>query len=374
MIGCFNILPKSIVLNWTVKVIKNYAEINISYQRNGKIVYFCHSFKLLLFIMNFIENIRKPIVAEMQLFGETFGEALKTDNSLLLSVNEYVLQKSGKQLRPMIVLLSAKMCGLVNQASINAALSLELLHTATLIHDDVVDDTLERRGKPSINAVWTNKIAVLSGDYIFAKSLECGTNTDSLAIMKSISEMGKQLSDGELLQLETTSVSDASEQNYYTIIRKKTALLFATCAEVGGLSVNANFQSLSCLRNFGEYLGLCFQIKDDVFDYFDNIEIGKPTGNDIRDGKVTLPLIYALKNSPKADREKVISMLEDKDFSSENIEFITHFAFEKGGVDYAIDQMEVYKNKAIEELNGFVDSETRQSLILCAEFAASRNV
>ena len=324
--------------------------------------------------MNFIDNIRKPIIAEMQLFGNTFGEALKTDNKLLLSVNEYVLQRSGKQLRPMIVLLAAKICGPVNQATINGALSLELLHTASLIHDDVVDDTLERRGKPSINAVWTNKIAVLSGDYIFAKSLECGTNTDSLAIMKSISDMGKQLSDGELLQLENVKFSDDSEQKYFTIIRKKTALLFATCAEVGALSVNADATSQTHLRRFGEYLGLCFQIKDDVFDYFEDIEIGKPTGNDIRDGKVTLPLIYALRNSTEKEREEILSLLDNKDFSQENIQFITRFTHDKGGVEYAIEQMEAFKNKAIEELNGFAESEIKKSLILCAEFAASRNV
>jgi octaprenyl-diphosphate synthase len=324
--------------------------------------------------MNFIDNIRKPIVTEMQLFGETFGEALKTDNSLLLSVNEYVLQKSGKQLRPMIVLLSAKMCGPVNQATINGALSLELLHTATLIHDDVVDDTLERRGKPSINAVWTNKIAVLSGDYIFAKSLECGTNTDSLAIMKSISEMGKQLSDGELLQLDSAEFSVDSEENYFNIIRKKTALLFATCAEVGGISVNANADQLQHLRNFGEYMGICFQIKDDVFDYYEDIKIGKPTGNDIRDGKVTLPLINALKNCSQEERKSIIAMLHNKEFSSENVHYITQFTLQNGGVDYAVEQMEVYKNKAIDELYGFMDSDMKQSLILCAEYAASRNV
>jgi len=324
--------------------------------------------------MNFIDNIKKPIIAEMQLFANTFKEALKTDNSLLLSVNEYVLQKSGKQLRPMIVLLSAKMCGVINLASINAALSLELLHTATLIHDDVVDDTLERRGKPSVNAKWTNKIAVLSGDYIFAKSLECGTNTDSLAVMKSISEMGKQLSDGELLQLENNTISDASEENYFTIIRKKTALLFATCAEVGGISVNASVEQLQHLRNFGEYMGLCFQIKDDVFDYIDDIEIGKPTGNDIRDGKVTLPLINALQNCTPEERNEIVSLLDNKDFSAENVQKITLFTLQKGGVDYAISQMAEYKNKAIEELNGFADSEMKQSLILCAEFAASRTV
>lgn len=324
--------------------------------------------------MNFIDNIRKPIVTEMQLFGEAFGEALKTDNSLLLSVNEYVLQKSGKQLRPMLVLLSAKMCGIVNPATINGALSLELLHTATLIHDDVVDDTLERRGKPSVNAVWTNKIAVLSGDYIFAKSLECGTNTDSLAIMKSISEMGKQLSDGELLQLDSAEFSVNSEDNYYNIIRKKTALLFATCAEVGGISVNANAQQLKHLRNFGEYMGICFQIKDDVFDYLEDIKIGKPTGNDIRDGKVTLPLINALKNCTHEERKEIVTMLDNKDFSVKNVQLITQFTLQKGGVDYAIEQMEVYKNKAIDELKGFEESDIKQSLIMCAEYAASRNV
>ena len=324
--------------------------------------------------MNFIDNIRKPIIAEMQLFAKTFGEALITDNNLLLSVNDYVLQKSGKQLRPMIVLLSAKMCGEVNQASINGALSLELLHTATLIHDDVVDDTLERRGKPSVNAKWTNKIAVLSGDYIFSKSLECGTNTDSLAIMKSISDMGKQLSDGELLQLENATFSDNSEENYFNIIRKKTALLFATCAEVGGISVNANAAQLQHLRNFGEYMGLCFQIKDDVFDYYEDIQIGKPTGNDIRDGKVTLPLIYALQNCTDKERKSIITLLDNKDFSANNVQFITQFTIQKGGLEYAIEQMEVYKNKAIDALNDFADSEMKQSLILCAEYAASRTV
>ncbi len=324
--------------------------------------------------MNFIDNIRKPIVAEMKLFGDTFGEALKTDNSLLLGVNEYVLQKSGKQLRPMIVILSAKMCGTVNKATINAALSLELLHTATLIHDDVVDDTLERRGKPSVNAVWNNKIAVLSGDYIFAKSLECGTNTDSLAIMKSISEMGKQLSDGELLQLDSAEFSVDSEDNYYNIIRKKTALLFATCAEVGGISVNATVEQLSHLRNFGEYMGICFQIKDDIFDYYEDLGIGKPTGNDIRDGKVTLPLINALQNCSAEERAAIVTILNNKDFSAENVQFITQFTIQKGGVEYAAEQMEVFKNKAIEELNGFVDSEMKQSLTICAEYSASRTV
>ena len=322
--------------------------------------------------MNFIESIKRPILNEMQLFAKTFAESLSTDNPMLESVNEYVLQKSGKQLRPMMAMLSAKMCGTVNQDTINGALSLELLHTASLIHDDVVDDTSERRGKPSVNARWTNKIAILSGDYILSKSLSCAVKTNNLRMLKAIANIGMQLSDGELLQLVNARITSSTEENYYTIIRKKTALLFSTCTEVGGLSVNADEKSLTHLRNFGEYLGICFQIKDDIFDYSPDIQIGKPTGNDIRDGKVTLPLIYALLNTVGDLRDKILSWVENKDFIPENIEAITQFTHDNGGVKYAIAQMEVFKNKAIEELNGFADSDEKKSLILCAEYAANR--
>jgi len=324
--------------------------------------------------MSFIEAIKRPILEEMQMFEKTFVEALSTDNPLLLSVNDYVLQKSGKQLRPMLVLLAAKLCGRVNYSTIVGALSLELLHTASLIHDDVVDDTLERRGKPSVNARWNNKIAILSGDYILSKSLGCATKTDNLAILKSIANIGMQLSDGELLQLVNAQFSETAEANYFTIIRKKTALLFSTCTEVGGLSVNADEESLIHLRNFGEYLGICFQIKDDIFDYSDNIQIGKPTGNDIRDGKVTLPLIYALLSTQGIEKEKVLKMIDEKDFIHENIQFITHFALENGGVEYARSRMESFRDKAIEELNGFADSDVKRSLIKSAEYASSREL
>lgn len=323
--------------------------------------------------MDLITTIRKPILEEMQLFAKTFAEALSTENPMLESVNDYVLQKSGKQLRPMLVLLSAKLCGEVNSSTINGALSLELLHTASLIHDDVVDDTLERRGKPSVNARWTNKIAILSGDYILSKSLASATKTDSLPILKAIANIGMQLSDGELLQLINVRLSEASEKNYYTIILKKTALLFSTCAEVGGLSVNADVNSLERLRKFGEYLGICFQIKDDIFDYTVNDELGKPTGNDIRDGKLTLPLIFSLQNTTGDLRDKVLSMIENKDFTPRNIEIITDFAIKNGGLIYAENQMLAFKNKAIEELDGFTDGEVKESLIQIAEFATSRN-
>lgn len=322
--------------------------------------------------MSFTESIRKPIELEMQLFQETFASSLSTENPLLLSVNEYVLQKSGKQLRPMLVILSAKLLGEVNQKTIDGALALELLHTASLIHDDVVDDTLERRGKPSVNARWNNKVAILSGDYILSKALGCAARTDHLPILKAMANIGMQLSDGELLQLVNARISKSSEENYFTMIRKKTALLFSTCSEVGGLSVNADEASLTHLRNFGEYLGICFQIKDDIFDYNEDALIGKPTGNDIRDGKVTLPLIYGLLNTSGEKRDRVIQWIERKEFTSDNIHEINQFAHESGGVAYALQQMELFKNKAINELNDFASSEVKESLILCAEYAASR--
>ncbi len=312
--------------------------------------------------MSTIDKVRNSIDEEMQLFGKTFAESLYTENPLLLSVNDYVLQKSGKQFRPMVTILSAKLSGIVNQSTIDAALSLEFLHSASLIHDDVVDDVHEHRGKPSVNARWTNKIAILSGDYILSKSLVSANRTDSLPILKAIAQIGMQLSDGELLKLENTRFSENSESNYFNIIRKKTAFLFATCAEVGGLSVGADEETLQHLRNFGEYLGICFQLKDDIIDY----------RADISEGKVTLPLIYAVMNSTGAAKDLVLNWLITKDYTSDNIEKITQFAIQNGGVDYALAQMEAFKNKAIEELKGFADSDIKQSLIMCAEYAANR--
>jgi octaprenyl-diphosphate synthase len=323
--------------------------------------------------MNFSETIRRPILEEMQLFEKTFAAALSTENPLLSSINDYVLQKSGKQLRPMLAVLSAKICGNVNRSTINAALSLELLHTASLIHDDVVDDTVERRGSPSVNARWSNKIAILSGDYMLSKSLYCANQTNSLEILRLISNIGMELADGELLQLDNVQASQITVQSYLNIIRKKTAYLFSTCTEVGAVSVNATEAELTHLRNFGENLGICFQIKDDIFDYMDHIQIGKPTGNDIRDGKVTLPLIYALLNSAAAEKAQVLAWIDNKEFTPENIQAITRFTHDNDGINQAIAQMEVYKNRAIEELNSFQASEVKNALILCAEYAASRD-
>lgn len=322
--------------------------------------------------MSLIENIRQPILAELQVFKKIFAAALKTDNPLLSSINEYILEGSGKQLRPILTILSAKLCGEISNATYNGALSLELLHNASLIHDDVVDDTLERRGRRSINARWTNKVAVLSGDYMLSSSLITATRTGNLEILHSVARIGMELSDGELIQLTNTQKTKITEEDYFKVIRKKTALLFATCTEVGALSVNADAEKLIHLRNFGEYMGICFQIKDDIFDYYQDIEIGKPTGNDLQDGKVTLPLIYALQNSDDVEKENVLSIIDSKDFTRENIDQVMQFARDRGGVSYAGNRMDEFKNKAIAELDGFPDSEAKRALIMCADFAAAR--
>lgn len=324
--------------------------------------------------MSLIDQIRQPILAELEVFKKIFTESLYTDNPLLSSINEYLLEGSGKNLRPILVILSAKLCGEINIASYNSALSIELLHNASLIHDDVVDDTMERRGRLSINARWTNKVAVLSGDYMLSNSLICATKTQNLRILEAIAKIGMELSDGELIQLTNTQQTKITEEDYYKVTRKKTAFLFATCTEIGALSVNADAEKTAHLQKFGEYMGICFQIKDDIFDYYTDIEIGKPTANDLQDGKVTLPLIYALQNSTGKEKNLVMSIIDNKDFSKENVDLIMNFAHAKGGVKYAAQCMENFKIKAIEELNGFEDNEIKSVLIMCAEFAAQRTI
>lgn len=322
--------------------------------------------------MSLLDNVRDILKPELELFDKTLVSSLETDNPILDGVNSYIFQRAGKKLRPMLVILSAKIAGSSNISTIHAAIAMELLHTASLVHDDVIDDTLERRGSPSVNARWGNKVAVLSGDYMLSGALQQVAKTKNLGILDAVSFIGMQLSDGEILQLKTTQQTRISETDYFQIIQKKTAHLFSVCAVVGALSAGAKDEEVERLRKFGEYLGLCFQIRDDIFDYFADTDIGKPTGNDVRDGKVTLPLIYALKNASVEDREKIVTWINLKEFSPSNIEYISKFARDSGGVDYAVQRMEYFKNKAIEELHGFEDNEIKQALISCVEFAVSR--
>ncbi|MDR0371907.1 MAG: polyprenyl synthetase family protein [Prevotellaceae bacterium] len=321
-----------------------------------------------------IKSIRQPIKQEMLLFRQAFSDALKTDNPLLANIHESLLECTGKLLRPTITLLSAKLCGLVNEKTVNSALSLELLHNASLMHDDVVDETSERRGKPSINARWNNKTAVLSGDYMLSISLLHAMKTESLKILGVISKIGSLLADGELLQLANTQKSGLSEEDYFNVIRGKTAVLFAAGAEVGAISVDADEKQTEAMRRYGENLGICFQLRDDIFDYYEDIKIGKPTQNDIRGGKVTLPLIYALQNTEGAKKIAISNWINNNDFSAENIKTIVRFVHENGGIRYAEKQTEIYKNKAIEAISGFADNDVKKSLIKCAAFAAGRDI
>lgn len=323
--------------------------------------------------MGIIEIMREPIEAEMKEFNKRFDESLQSDNPLLNSINQYILQKKGKQLRPIIGLLSAKLCGQCNQAAIDGAVSIELLHTASLVHDDVVDDAVERRGHTSVNAEWDKKIAVLVGDFLLSKSLVHATETNNLEILKVIANLGVQLADGELLQMSNTNRPDTSEEDYFNVIRKKTAALFAFCAQVGALAANASEDICKHLWHYGEYLGICFQIKDDIFDYSKNKKLGKPTGNDIREGKVTLPLIYALRNSKSKKRDVIAKWIEEKKLGDKQIEEITTFAHEEGGIEYATQQMEIYKDKAIAVLATFPDNNVKEALITCAELTVKRD-
>ena len=276
--------------------------------------------------MSFIEKIVSPIRDEMQEFNRVYNAVLDSDNPLLNDVHNYILESNGKKLRPILAILAAKLLREVNEGTLYGAFALELLHTASLVHDDVIDDTLERRGRESVNARWDNKIAVLAGDYLLSKALHSAYATKNLDIISAISQVGITLTDGELLQLSVKKMSEIDEELYYKIIQRKTAELFATCMEVGALSVDASVEQLNSLKNFGNALGICFQIKDDVFDYYEDANIGKPTGNDVRDGKLTLPLIYVLRTSKSAEREMVIRILNEKDFSQENIQRIMQFA------------------------------------------------
>jgi len=323
--------------------------------------------------MSLIQNIRQPISSEMQAFNDRFKMEFVSENKILTTINSYILQTTGKQLRPILTILSAKICGEINQSTIDGAIALELLHTASLIHDDVVDNSLKRRGHLSVNAHWSNKYAILTGDYLFSKSLKCATNTKNLKILELISNIVMTLCDGELLQLSNQQHTNITEKDYFDIIHKKTAILFSSCTELGGLSVHAKKSQLKHLRSFGEFLGICFQIKDDIFDFSDSILVGKPTGIDIMEGKLTLPLIYVLENSKNPTKNKIIKWIQCEEFSAKNIHFISRFVHEEGGITYAEKQMEIYKNKALEELSDFKDGEIKDSLMACVKYATVRD-
>jgi octaprenyl-diphosphate synthase len=320
-----------------------------------------------------IATIKLPVSDEFRKFEEMFADAFSSDNQQLKEIYQYVLDNVGKQVRPTLTLLCSKLCGKITETALEAAVALELMHTASLLHDDVVDEAGERRGKPSVHTRWGNKTAILSGDYLLASSFLVTTGISNPRIWAILANVGKHLAEGELLQLNKADGLTVSETHYFNVISNKTAHLFAACTEVGALAAAASEEAVRNLRAFGEYLGLAFQIRDDIFDYFESDKIGKPTGNDLKEGKITLPLIYALKHSDESERASILTLLQKVHDDPDTIPYIQRFARNKGGIAYAESSMEDYKQKAIASLNYFSDNDTKESLIATLNFATERS-
>jgi octaprenyl-diphosphate synthase len=298
----------------------------------------------------------------MDEFEVKFKDSMKSNVPLLEKITSYIVKRKGKQIRPMFVFLSAKIHGEINESTYRAAALIELLHTATLVHDDVVDDSNERRGFFSVNALWKNKIAVLIGDYLLSKGLLLSLDNDDFLMLKLVSNAVREMSEGELLQIEKARKLDISEEIYFDIIQKKTASLVAACCATGAASVTDNKQTIETMKQFGILTGIAFQIKDDLFDFGDGADIGKPTGIDIKEKKMTLPLIYALNNSTPAEKRKIINIIKNHNENPQKVAEVIEFVFEKKGIQYAEKIMQQYKNDALNLLKGFPDSEAKASL------------
>ena len=305
--------------------------------------------------------IKQPISKEFDVFRDRFLDILKSDDDLLNRVLLHISKRTGKMMRPTLTMLLAKSLGEINDLTYSAALSLELLHTASLVHDDVVDESKERRGLPSVHSLFDNKVAVLVGDYLLASSLKCASES-TLEIVDVISRLGKHLSEGELLQLSNISSTSFSEEVYFRVIQNKTADLFAACGQVAALSQNADKEILERYRKFGLLLGLVFQIKDDIFDYLNNVEIGKPTANDMREGKLTLPALYALNNSGDEEMKKLALRIRSLNATDAEIHQFIAWVIEQGGITYAEKKMEEICKDALSLIQDVKDAEIFHAL------------
>lgn len=324
--------------------------------------------------MKIVSRIKLPIQEEMELFEEKFRDSMSTHVSLLNRITHYVVNRKGKQMRPMFVFLIAKMVSENNQVierTYRGASVIELIHTATLVHDDVVDDSNRRRGFFSINALWKNKIAVLVGDYLLSKGLLLSIDNDDFDLLKIISVAVREMSEGELLQIDKARRLNITEEIYFEIIRKKTATLIAACCAMGAKSVHASDEEVEKMRLFGELIGMAFQIKDDLFDY-GNEAIGKPTGIDIKERKMTLPLIYALNQADPKDRRWLINSVRNHNTNRKRVKEIIAYVKNVGGLEYAVKAMLDYKEQALEVLNDFPDSPYKDSLLLMVEYVIDR--
>ncbi|MBL0309625.1 MAG: polyprenyl synthetase family protein [Bacteroidetes bacterium] len=320
-----------------------------------------------------LNDIRKPIAKELDEFEIRFRESMRSKAPLLDRITHYIVTRKGKQMRPMFVFLAAKVCGDINEATYTAASLVEILHTATLVHDDVVDDSYKRRGFFSINALWKNKIAVLVGDYLLAKGLLLSIENNQYRLLQILSNTIREMSEGELLQLEKARRLDINEDIYFEIIRQKTASLIASACTCGAVTTTTDEAMISRMKLLGEKIGMAFQIKDDLFDY-EEAEIGKPRGIDIKERKMTLPLIYTLNKVDWITKRKMINIVKNDNQNTEKVRWILNLVRSEGGMDYATIKMNAYRKEAVEILMEIPDSEARKSIGELIEFTINRKI
>lgn len=324
-------------------------------------------------MVKIVSQIKEPINEEMELFEKKFYESMSSKVALLNRITYYIVNRKGKQMRPMFVFLTAKLVsgGVVNERTYRGASVIELIHTATLVHDDVVDESSKRRGFFSINALWKNKIAVLVGDYLLSKGLLLSIDNGDFDLLRIISVAVREMSEGELLQIEKARRLDITEEVYYDIIRQKTATLIAACCSLGACSVNPDSPDVETFRKFGELIGMAFQIKDDLFDYGEE-KIGKPTGIDIKEQKMTLPLIYVLNNCSKEERRWMVNTVKNHNKDKKRVKEIIAFVKQKGGLDYAVGKMLAFKEEALALLETYPESDYKNSLHLMVDYVVER--
>lgn len=322
--------------------------------------------------MDALEEIKAPISGEMKEFENRFREAMRSSVPLLDKITYYIVKRKGKQIRPMFVFLSAGMCGGVTESTYRAASLIELLHTASLVHDDVVDDANERRGFFSINALWKNKIAVLVGDYLLSRGLLLSVDHREYGLLQIVSDSVREMSEGELLQIEKARRLDIEESVYFDIIRKKTATLIASCCASGACSAGAVPETIARMKQVGEYVGIAFQIKDDLFDYEMGGTIGKPTGIDIKERKMTLPLIYTLAHSDRTQKSRIINIVKNHNTDPRRVREVITMVKEGNGIRYASEKMAEYRDKALELLDGFPPSAFRTSFTGLIQYTVDR--
>ncbi|WP_417149695.1 polyprenyl synthetase family protein [Prevotellamassilia timonensis] len=324
--------------------------------------------------MDKLAAIRQPVLQEMAQYKALFDNALTHDDDFLGQALDYVRRRQGKMMRPLLVVLMARELGDVSVDSLRSAVTLELLHTASLVHDDVVDESGERRGQRSVNAVYDNKVAVLVGDYLLSTSLLQAAMTGNIGVVEIISRLGGTLSEGEIFQLANIRNEAITEEAYFHIIHHKTAALFAACAELGAISAGADAEYVARAKRFGEIVGLCFQIRDDIFDYYADNRIGKPTGNDMREGKLTLPAIYAINNADNQDVRALAMRVKNGEATADDIAALVDYTKAHGGIEYAQRRMEEFHAQALSLLDSWHNAEVREALRGYIDFVVERSL